>query len=114
MNDSGGLAGRKIVPVVADTDTATARWETDYQAACATFTEDHHVSAVLGYSFAMIESFESCLTKAGVSHLSGGYAIGDEKTLDDYPALVATTNPTVDRRYLVQLDGAVNARSFSS
>jgi hypothetical protein len=109
MNDRGGLAGRKIVPVVADTDTATARWETDYQAACATFTEDHHVSAVLGYSFAMMESFESCLTKAGVSHLSGGYAMGDEKTLDDYPHLFATTNPTVDRRYLVQLDGAVKS-----
>ncbi len=107
MNDRGGLAGREIVPVVADTDTATARWETDYQAACATFTEDHNVQAVLGYSFAMIESFETCLTKAGVSHLSGGYAMGDEKTLDDYPYLFGTTNPTVDRRYLVQLDGAV-------
>ena len=109
MNDRGGLAGRKIVPVVADTDTATARWESDYQAACAMFTEDRHVSAVLGYSFAMIESFETCLSKAGVSHLSGGYAMGDEKTLDDYPSLFATTNPTVDRRYLVQLDGAVKA-----
>jgi hypothetical protein len=107
MNDRGGLAGRKIIPVVADTDTATARWESDYQAACAQFTEDRDVSAVLGYSFAMIDSFESCLTKAGVAHLTGGYAVGDEKTLDDYPAMVATTNPTVDRRYFVQLDGAV-------
>ena len=109
MNDRGGLAGRKIVPVVADTDTATARWETDYQAACATFTEDRNVQAVLGYSFAMIDSFESCLTKAGVAHLTGGYAVGDEKTLDDHPAMFATTNPTVDRRYLVQLDGAVRS-----
>lgn len=107
MNDRGGLAGRKIVPVVADTDTATARWETDYQAACATFTEDHDVTAVLGYSFAMIDSFESCLTKAGITHLNGGYAVGDEKTLDDHPSMFATTNPTVDRRYYVQLDGAV-------
>lgn len=109
MNQRGGVVGRKIIPIVADTDTATARWETDYQAACATFTQDHHVSAVLGYSFAMIESFESCLTKAGVAHLNGGYAMGDEKTLDDYPGLFATTNPTVDRRYLVQLDAAVKS-----
>jgi hypothetical protein len=109
MNAKGGVAGRKIIPVVADTDTATARWETDYQAACASFTEDHHVSAVLGYSFAMIESFESCLSKAGVVHLNGGYAMGDEKTLDDYPALFGTTNPTNDRRGLVQLDGAVKS-----
>lgn len=109
LNERGGVAGRRILPVVADTDTATARWESDYQAACAHFTEDNNVSAVVGYSFALIESFESCIEKAGAVHLNGAYAVGDRKTHIDYPTLFATTHPTADRRYRLQLEGAVRA-----
>ena len=106
-NAKGGFAGRKIVPYVTDTDTATDRWETDYSAACENFTHDHHVSAVLGYSFVLIDSFEACLAKAGVTHINGGYNVGDETTLHDYPSMFASANPTADKRYLVQLQSAV-------
>lgn len=109
MNAKGGMAGRRIVPVVADTDTASASWESDYQAACAQFTQDNKVAAVLGYSFALLESFESCLAKAGVPHLSGGYAVGDEATFERYPHLIATTNVTADRRFVLQLEAPMKA-----
>ena len=49
------------VPVYAETNTASSNWESDYQAACATFTQDNRVDAVLGSSFAYFVSFEAAL-----------------------------------------------------
>jgi ABC-type branched-subunit amino acid transport system substrate-binding protein len=106
-NAHGGLDGRKVVPVVAQTDTADASWSADYQAACQKFTQDNHVATVVGYSFAYIPTFESCLSKAGVPHITGGYATGDTETFRQYPYLVSTTGITDDRRYLVELESAV-------
>jgi ABC-type branched-subunit amino acid transport system substrate-binding protein len=104
LNAHGGLDGRQIKPVVAQTDTADASWVTDYQAACSSFTQDNHVAAVVGYSFAFIENFEACLSKAGVIHINGGYATGDAESFRQYPYLVSTTGITDDRRYLVQVE----------
>ncbi|MBV9291956.1 MAG: ABC transporter substrate-binding protein [Frankiales bacterium] len=109
LNAHGGLAGRPIVPIVADTDTASPDWNTDYQAACAKFTQDNHASAVIGYSFDFNESFESCLSRAGVLHLDGGYSVGDVASFAQYPYLVSTTAPTSDRRYLLQVSAAVSS-----
>jgi hypothetical protein len=109
INAGGGLVGRPLVPVVAETDTASASWEADYQAACETFTRDNKVAAVLGYSFVMLDSFEGCLAKAAIPHLNGGYNLGDQVTMEQYPLMVGTTNPTADRRFRVQLEGPVRA-----
>ncbi len=107
VNAKGGLSGRRVVPVTADTDTASGDWNTDYSAACQKMTRDDPVSVIVGYSFTFLDSFEACLAKAGVPHLSGGYSLGDEKVLRDYPGLVATNAPTADRRFRLQAEGAV-------
>lgn len=106
-NASGGIDGRRIDPIFAVTDTASANWNTDFQAACANFTQDHHVAAVLGYIFVFLNTFETCLAKAGVPHLYGGYQPGDTTDQQQYPALVATTNPTGDVHYRVGFSGAI-------
>ncbi|HZQ84732.1 MAG TPA: hypothetical protein VFA83_07830 [Acidimicrobiales bacterium] len=109
MNAKGGVAGRQLVSVISDTDTASASWDTDFAAACQNFTQDHHVAAVLGYAFGLFASLEGCLAKAGVPHLDGGYAVGDITTFQQqYPLLVATSHLTDDRRYVLQLKGAVD------
>lgn len=109
INAKGGIAGRQLVPVISDTDTASASWDTDFAAACQNFTQDHHVAAVLGYAFGLFASLEGCLAKAGVPHLDGGYAVGDIATFQQqYPLLVATSHLTDDRRYVLQLKGAVD------
>jgi hypothetical protein len=108
-NKAGGLNGRKIVPVFGVTDTAAENWSSEFQAACAGFTQDHHVAAVVGYIFVYLPSFESCLAKAGVPHLYGGYQPGDVTGQRQYPTLVSTTNPSTDVHYEVGLQGAVAA-----
>ena len=37
LNAQGGLAGRKIQPVIDATDTASVSWEADYASSCAAF-----------------------------------------------------------------------------
>lgn len=107
LNAKGGLAGRKINPVIAGTDTASVNWETDFAAACASFTQDNNVAAVLGYAFAFFDSFETCLSKAKVVHLSAGYNTSDVVGLKQYPYYIATASQNFDRYYESTFGAAV-------
>jgi ABC-type branched-subunit amino acid transport system substrate-binding protein len=107
MNDQGGLAGRRIRPVFADTDTASANWDADFEAACAKFTQDNKVVAVLGYVFNHSDNFEGCLAKRGIPHLSTTFNVPDAAVLQQYPLLVALTTPRIERRSLVKIDGGL-------
>jgi hypothetical protein len=109
MNAKGGIAGRPIRSVLARTDTASVSWETDYAAACAAFTQDNEVTAVLGYSFAFFDSFESCLARSGVVHLSTMFNGTDDRNLPQYPLLYLVGTPSYDRYYRVAFQGAVGS-----
>lgn len=106
LNAQGGLAGRRIVPVYAQTDTGSSNWETDFSAACATFTQDHHVVAVLGYVFNYFSSFERCLASRRIPHLSTGFNVPDRDELSQFPLQLDLDVPTIDRRGLLKLVGA--------
>jgi hypothetical protein len=106
MNAKGGLVGRKIVPIYAKTDTGSNNWETDFAAACATFTQDNKVEAVLGYVFNYSAAFERCLAKRGIPHLNTGFNIPDSQELRPFPLHVALDVPTIGRRGLLKLSGA--------
>ena len=95
-----------VEPVYAMTDTSSSVWAVDFQAACQTFTKDHHVQAVLGYQFTYDGGLEACLTKAGVPHFETGHTvtpsphhpigakgIGESATVGSPPAVV---NAVVD------------------
>ena len=48
LNANGGIAGRQVVPVYHETDPANGTFAAQAQAACAHFTEDEPVFAVVG------------------------------------------------------------------
>ena len=106
LNARGGIGGRRIVPVFAE--VGGDNWAVDFEAACQSFTRDHHVSAVLGYAFILMDSFESCLARNGIPHLSASYAPGDLTAQRQYPLLFSTTSPTVDQHLLLPVLGAVD------
>jgi hypothetical protein len=108
INEEGGLVGRKLVPVYSSTDTGSSNWESDFAAACANFTQDHHVAAVLGYVFSYFASFERCLAAKGIVHLSTGFNVPDREELAKYPLQLDLSVPTIDRRGLLKL---VNGRA---
>ncbi|CAB4717671.1 unannotated protein [freshwater metagenome] len=100
MNAEGGLSGRKIEPIIASTDTGSSSWEADFQAACSKFTEDNKVESVVGYDFVYLDSFETCLTKAGISHLTTGYDPGDSTGFQQYP-YISSIYPTFDEKWRI-------------
>ncbi len=106
-NLHGGLAGHAIKPVYGATDTASTNWESNFSQVCSTFTQDNKVKAVIGYIFVFIKSFESCLAKARVPHLYGGYQPGDVTDQRQYPTLISSTHPSVDAHNLTPLVGAL-------
>jgi ABC-type branched-subunit amino acid transport system substrate-binding protein len=108
LNKHGGLHGRKIIPVYANTNTASTDWSTDFQAACAKFTQDNRVDVVLGSDFAYFRSFEACLAKAGIPHLSSSSNVPDNQELGRFPLLRALIVPTIDKRSIAKLQGAIN------
>ncbi|MDP9101191.1 MAG: hypothetical protein M3N21_03470 [Actinomycetota bacterium] len=114
LNAGGGLAGRRINPVYAQTDTGSASWTADFQAACATFTQDNHVEAVIGYVFDYVPAFEQCLASRSVPHLNTGFNVPDEQELRAYPLEKNLDVPTVGRRTLTRLDGALSRGLISS
>ena len=63
-NKHGGINGRQIVPVIADVKPLANSWQAEYERACAAFTQDNKVAAVVGYTFVTEDSFLDCLTKA--------------------------------------------------
>ena len=72
INSTGGIAGRKIVPVYFAFD-ANADGPTQYQAACAKFTQDDHVFAATGVGVATGpagDTLTPCLAKAGAIWLA--------------------------------------------
>ncbi len=86
INKSGGMAGRKVVPVfhVYDAGSGNSN-DSNEQAACATFTEDNKVFAVIS-AINHSEIFLSCLTKIGVPYISApGLTVNDDDVFRRYP-----------------------------
>lgn len=115
INKRGGVLGRKLVPVFATTHTTSTNWSADFAQACATFTQDNHVQAVLGYDFNWDQAFESCLSKAGIVHVETGYNVPDASELGKHPLHRALSVPNIDVRTTLKLthgleDGLVTSK----
>jgi ABC-type branched-subunit amino acid transport system substrate-binding protein len=88
-NKSGGIGGRKIEPVYAELHSYDNDYEGQIAAACSTFTEDHHVAAVVMTAQYYSESLLSCLAKAGVLLVSGDFIAPDRQDAQRYPWVVS-------------------------
>jgi ABC-type branched-subunit amino acid transport system substrate-binding protein len=109
MNAQGGIHGRKALAVFSDTDTASVSWDADFAAGCAAFTEDHHVEAVLGYVFGQADALEQCLTRKKIPHLSATFGTPDLVESRQAPYLFNLASPTIERRSILKVDGAIAA-----
>ncbi len=92
------------VAILSATSEPGSNPENDFAAACARFTQDNHVEAVLGYDFTYYHSFEACLGKRGVPHLSTGFNVADPTELAKVPLFRSLDVPTIDRRGLLKVD----------
>jgi ABC-type branched-subunit amino acid transport system substrate-binding protein len=74
INAHGGVLGRKLVPVIHDANIAAAASNpaAEYQAACAAWTQDHRVYAVVSPIGASNNTLYDCLAKYGVPTINSG------------------------------------------
>jgi hypothetical protein len=82
INERGGLAGRRLVPVYYEYNTGVDG-RTQDAAACATFTEDHHVFLVVGGVNSGAGELLPCLAKHDVPLIAAATG-GDERFFAKY------------------------------
>ena len=97
LNSRGGIAGRRVVAVYHGYRAQTSESKaTQDQAACARFTQDSKVFAVLGGGLS--ENLPACLNKAGVLSLASGTLINqDDEFFRRYPASIQLSTPSQNR-----------------
>jgi hypothetical protein len=98
LNARGGLFGRQVKAYFFDVKSTTDA-DTNGQAACAFFTQDHHVVAVLNRVLQDdTPSFRTCMEKAHTMVLAGGTQALTDAGLDAHHGwYVHLTVPTWDR-----------------
>ena len=114
LNATGGLAGRKVVPVVHETDPLGGTWGTQAQAACATLTEDNQVliaaSSVVGGSDALY----ACMSEKGTPLIENNLWLFDRSYYSGRPGrLYQTGRVSPDRWAKAYVDGLEEAGYFA-
>jgi hypothetical protein len=109
LNSKGGIAGRKIVPVWASFDvTSSQTIDQQAQAACATWTQDHKVFAILAGAQGGV--VEECAERAhAVNLLPAGDSTPD--TFRRYPHYIETSGMNIVRQGPVTVRG-LNAQGY--
>lgn len=103
-NARGGLAGREVVPTYVELRSSSASYSADLQAACARFVDDAKVALVMSFLGLAEEQFSACLAKAGIVHLNGSYALGDDGSVRAQPLTSSPVGVGADRRLKVLLE----------
>jgi ABC-type branched-subunit amino acid transport system substrate-binding protein len=96
INARGGLAGRKINLVVAKFDTM-GNYATQFEAACASFTQDNRVDVVAGLIAIYMPILDRCLTQAKIPLVRGDYWNSDVTDIADHPTSVGISGPSLNR-----------------
>jgi hypothetical protein len=107
-----GVAGRKVVPVYKTytTEEAQAKGpDVVNQELCAYFGKEKPVfAAFIGGE----DNLRQCFTKAKIPQISSGSGLSYSKTFKDYPYLVETSVPALDRMSAFYIDNLANRNFF--
>lgn len=113
-NARGGLSGRKIVPVVYTANATNASYTSDAGQACATFTQDNHVAAVISTTGDFwSDDYTHCLTKAKVPHLLMSFGSTDDEGFASNPSMFVTSTVPVDARITAMLTMMIKTKKLS-
>lgn len=111
VNAHGGLGGRAIEAVYHATDPTNGTFQTQAERACAAFTQDAKVFAVIGTVLA--ENEVDCLAKANTPFLAQSAALFDRTMFERYPGLVFQPFMITAERQGVWLDSLFSQGYFS-
>lgn len=111
INKSGGVGGRKLVPVYAEIDsTSTQTLDQQYASVCQKFTLDKRVFVATGPG---PESYLDCLSKVGVPILDDDLPVFGRAAFAKYPGFIEQGYPNVDRLAAYHVDPLVAQKYFT-
>jgi hypothetical protein len=110
LNTRGGLAGHRVNPVIFEYD-ATGNQNTQTQAACSTFFQDHHVRAVI--SEVLLQLLQQCVAKAGVPFLSSGNRTTSQAEWARYPLNASGAQLSLERMVPLWVESLVAQKYFA-
>jgi hypothetical protein len=112
INKSGGLLGRKIVPVYYGIDaTSSTPIDQQYQQACAYFTKDHRVFTIFG---GRDEIMLTCADKQGALDLYSGFGSSVPGTFRAHRAYVEISAINLVRSMTVTVEGLSTQNYFGA
>ena len=112
INAHGGVAGRKLVGVYYNYDVTDTRPYADQDnSACAKFTQDNHVFAVLGNGVS--DNYVACNTKAGAIDLGSNIIDPDRAFFRRFPAYIGYDTVSQDRMMADEVDVLVRMKYFT-
>jgi hypothetical protein len=110
INADGGVDGRELEVIDEAIDFSAPNHDSAFEAICQKFTQDNQVQAVVYDGTIYNQSFNECLTNAGVPILymgATGSPIGDSVDLEDNPGVIAVNSVSLDRRVESVLNKAI-------
>ncbi len=117
INARGGIKDRKLEIVDEAIDFSSPNHDTAFEAICQRFTKDKNVQAVVYDGLIYNDSFNGCLSKAGVPIVfmgQTGSPVGDETDLKNYPGVIAANAVSVDDRVKSIMNKAIAAKYLPS
>jgi ABC-type branched-subunit amino acid transport system substrate-binding protein len=94
LNAHGGLQGRKIEPIFGIWDATAGNTVSQREAACAKWTQDHHVVAMIAEAF---DSFTGCSNRNKVPLIASTTVALTKEELNRTPLMATASNPTDER-----------------
>jgi hypothetical protein len=96
VNAEGGFAGHPIKPVFGIWDATKGNTVSQREAACAAWTQDHHVVAAVGESY---ETFRACSNKNHLPMLFGNPFPFTQEEMSTVPYMATPTVPLDERMH---------------
>ena len=113
INEHGGLGGRKVLPNYHGSDALNGSFDSQAAEACAHFTEDHHVFAVVSGAVLPSLNLPDCLAKKQTPLVWNYHYLLDQSVWDQYrPYLYMPFAMSAERLGNVYADELVAAGYF--
>ena len=113
VNRNGGIAGRKVVPVIHETDPTRGTFSSQGEAACADFTEDHQVFAAGSTPVGGNDSLAACMAKKGRVFISQQLWLFDDRQYQEFPTLYQPGRMSGTRWGAAYVDGLRELKYFN-
>lgn len=115
INERGGFGGRKVLPVFHGSDALNGSFDSQAQAACARFTEDDPVFAVVSGAVLPTANLPDCMAKKRTPLVWNYHYLVDRPMWERYlPYLYMPFSISGDRLATVYADELVAAGFFSA